>query len=1109
MQLVGTGTAAAIRDQQVSVAAGDLGKEHALSIIIERGPVTLRVGSSLGNDDYIRETALGTGAHSLAFTPSGNFHIRFLSRLERIVLVDSITVEGAGAMAIRAPWPTADLRRVRAAQSGDVLFVAAKGYQQRRIERRAARSWSVVLYQTEDGPFRTENLGPITITPSGLTGNVTLTASAALFKSTQVGALWRTTSEGQRVTASINAANSFTNEIRVTGVGESRRFTITRSGVWSATVTLQRSIGEPGLWEDVEDYTTNDTVTYADELDNQIVFYRLGIKTGDYTSGLADLTLSYPLGSITGVARITGFTSSTVVDAEVLSDLGGTDATELWAEGLWSDFRGWPSAVELYEGRLWWAGKNAIVASISDAFDGFDPDFEGDAGTINRTIGSGPVDDINWMQESKRLLIGAEGAEMAIRSSALDEPLTPTNFNIKPVSGQGSAEVPAAKIDTRVVFVQRSGLRVYQLAYTAEAADYEPEDLTALVPEIGSPGIVAIAIQRQPDTRLHCLRSDGTVALAVIDRAENVLSWQEIETDGEVEDIVVLPGIAEDAVYYVVKRSLGASGVVSLTVTAAGTGYTSAPRIVFTGGGGSNAAGSTLLGMVSFTIQAAGASYAVNDIVELVGGEIEAPFTAAILITQVDGAGGVLAASILSEGGYHVAPVNPVETTALLGGLGIGFTVNVAWGLIVATVTNNGGGYESAPAITLVGDGVGATVTATIASSTLSGHYLEKWAQESECRGGTLNKQADSFIVSTGATTVLAGGFVSSLSALSGAGYSAVPALTFSGGGGSGATATVGLRVVDQFLGNIGSGYSRGDLLTLVGGTFTRPAKFQVLSTFGAGQILPNSVILVDAGEYSVIPDYYRTGGGAVPVTGGTGSGALIVPIWGLSQPVITNPGSGYTSAPAVTVSSVTLSFGASDGSPGLSGTVSSAVTALTNVTATSGEIIGGLNHLEGREVVVWADGRDLSPDDEDDVQRTYTVTGGQITLDAPVSSAVVGLPYEARWKSTKLAYVAEEGMTALCQKKRVMQLGLILANTHNKGIKFGPTFDVMDELPQEENDALVSTEDGTFVWDHYDKETIEFPGDYDTDSRVCLKAQAPRPCTVLAAVMAIEGSPK
>jgi hypothetical protein len=1100
MQLLGTGTAAAIRDQQVTVAAVDQGVEHALRLVVVRGPVTLRVGSSSGGDEYIRETVLGTGTHSLAFTPTGNFHVRVLSRLARAVLIDSITVESPGVLSLPTPWTTDGLGSIRFDQSGDVLYLACRGHQQRKIERRGVRSWSIVLYEPEDGPFRVENTGPITLTPSGLTGNITVAASASLFKSTHVGALFRITSEGQRVSSSISSANAFSNEIRITGVGEGRRFTITRSGTWTATVTLQRSIGATGLWEDVESYTTNDSITYADELDNQIVYYRIGIKTGDYTSGTAELALHFPLGSITGVVRITGFTSSTSVGAEVLQDLGGTSATEIWAEGSWSDFRGWPTSVAFYEGRLWWSGKNGVFASISDAFDGFDPSFEGDAGPINRTIGSGPVDDIQWLLAGRRLLVGAEGAEFAIRSNTFDEPITPTNFNIKDVSSQGSASLPSVKVDNRGIFVQRSGVRVYELAYSAEINDYVPTDLTALVPEIGEPEIVAIAVQRQPDTRLHCVRSDGVVAVAVIDPNENVLSWQEMETDGNVVGVVVLPGDLEDSVYYAVQRSLGSTGVSALTVTP-GTGYTSQPTLSFSGGGGNGAAGTVTLALVSFAIAAAGSGYVVGEHVTLSGGTTSSP--AILEVDTVDGSGAITAASIVNAGDYTVLPANAVSVT---GGSGAGFTLNATWGLGTATVTHRGGGYSSAPTVSIVGGGggTGGAVTATIATTSLSGYFLEKWALESECRGGSLNKQADSFIVYNGTTTVVGAGSVSALNVTPGEGYTTAPTLAFTGGGGTGAAATVGLKlvaVVFPLFTNLGSGYSVGDELTLVGGTYTRPAKVRVTSVFGSGQITPLGLTIIDPGNYTVVPAFGNVT--LAPFSGGTGSGAQIWPYWGLSEATITNPGTGYTSPPTVTVSPAPA--GQSRYAGPIEGSVLASISIDTIETEAGTTLIGGLNHLEGKEVVVWGDGFDLSPDDEDGVQQTYTVSNGLIVLDEEVSQAVVGLPYTAQWKSSKLASLVDEGeQTGLNQRKRVARIGFVMADTHNKGVKFGPSFTTLDNLPEMENDAAVGA---GWVWEHYDKETIEFPGEWDADARVCLQAQAPRPCTMLAAVVVMEQS--
>lgn len=564
----GTGTNAAIRDQQVTVAGANIGVEHALRIVVPRGPITLRVGSALGGDQYISETSLGTGTHSLAFTPTGDFHIRFLSRLSRIVQLSECSVEAAGVMTVPTPWVEADLDIVRHDQSGDVVFCSADGYQQRRIERRAARSWSVVLYQPEDGPFRTENTGPITLTPSVLAGNGTLTASAAYFKSTNVGGLFSVTSTGQTVTKNMAALNDATASIRVTGVGTTRAFTINISNLTAIgagrTVILQRSF-DNSVWAAVsgKSWTLDTVESYNDALDNQEVYYRLLLSVLG-GAGTTVSQLSIATGSITGVGRVTAYTSELVADMEVLTSFGGITASDTWAEGQWSGRRGWPSAGVFTEGRLWWGGHDKVNGSISDQFDGFDAEFEGDAGPISRSIGSGPVDVIQWMLALERLLVGAQGAEFCAKSSSLDEPLTPTNFNLKPSSRQGSASVQAVAVDANGIFVQRGGVRVFELAIDGQSGNYASTHLSAIVPEIGEPGIVRMAVQRQPDTRVHFVRSDGTAAMLVFDKVEQVICWCEIETDGDIEGVMVLPGdvgATEDKVYYYVKRTINGSTV--------------------------------------------------------------------------------------------------------------------------------------------------------------------------------------------------------------------------------------------------------------------------------------------------------------------------------------------------------------------------------------------------------------------------------------------------------------------------------------------------------------------------------------------------------------------
>lgn len=571
LQLVGNGTARAIAYQ--AVATANTGTEHALRITIARGPVTLRVGSSNGDDDYVSETSLATGDHSIAFTPSGTFYIQFSSTTVYKKLVSQCTTESSGVVTIPTPWLAAHLGKVRYDQSGDILFCSCDGYQQRKIERRGtrpgARSWSNCVYETNDGPFMVENIGPNQLKCAATTGDTTCTALQPYFKSTQVGGLLSITTSGQTQTKAIAAENTFTNSIKVTGISRSFGITITGSLAAGSTVQLQRS-SDNSTWADVAGQSWVSaampvSTSFDDGLTNQLLWYRIGIKTGAYTApDNVTCTLIFSQGSQRGIVRITGFTSSTVVDCQVLSDLGGTAYTDIWQEGMWSTRRGFPTCVRLHEGRLWWFGRNGIWGSVSDGFTSFDETIIGNSGPINRTIGSGPVDVINWALSLQRLLVGAEGKEVSVRSSALDTPLTPTDFNMKDASTQGSAAVEAWKIDQKGIYVQRNGIKVYELTFDVQTYDYNSADLMEMCPEIGIAGIVRMDIQRQPDTRFHCVLADGTVVIAVYSKQEDVLAWQTYSTDGYVEDVVTLPAVintTEDQVYYLVRRTINGATV--------------------------------------------------------------------------------------------------------------------------------------------------------------------------------------------------------------------------------------------------------------------------------------------------------------------------------------------------------------------------------------------------------------------------------------------------------------------------------------------------------------------------------------------------------------------
>ena len=124
-----------------------------------------------------------------------------------------------------------------------------------------------------------------------------------------------------------------------------------------------------------------------------------------------------------------------------------------------------------------------------------------------------------------------------------------------------------------------------------------------------------------------------------------------------------------------------------------------------------------------------------------------------------------------------------------------------------------------------------------------------------------------------------------------GNGFTSVPTITPSSGA---ATFSATLSAGISTLSAAGTGYAVGDILTQVGGTFTTATQYQV-TTVSGGAITAFSIY--DSGVYTVPPSTPAS------VTGGHGSSATFTPNYGIGAVTVLTPGTGYSSAPGLTVS--------------------------------------------------------------------------------------------------------------------------------------------------------------------------------------------------------------
>lgn len=176
---------------------------------------------------------------------------------------------------VATPYLEADLRELNFVQSADVLYILHNDYQPRTLIRTSDTSWSLSTISFTDGPYLPINSTATTITPSGTSGSVTLTASTSIFVAGDVGRQmrlrvstgtwsWGTItaySSGTSVTFTISgptlSGTTATTSWRFGAFGGSRKWPAVGS-IYEERLTLGRTIDLPStVWGSVVGDFTN------------------------------------------------------------------------------------------------------------------------------------------------------------------------------------------------------------------------------------------------------------------------------------------------------------------------------------------------------------------------------------------------------------------------------------------------------------------------------------------------------------------------------------------------------------------------------------------------------------------------------------------------------------------------------------------------------------------------------------------------------------------------------------------------------------------------------------------------------------------------------------
>jgi len=519
-------------------------------LVQPHGGLTRRPGTRFVRE--VKTSANQTRLIPFQFNVEQSYILEFGDQYFRVYKDGGIVVSSGVPVEFTTPYRTADLTELKFAQTADIMYLVHPDYQPRKITRTGHTTWTITTVDLARGPMGDTNATSTTLTASGRSGSVTITASANTFASTDVGRLVKL-HEGFAKITSYTSATSVDATVQELADGRSELM----PGYTATTISFHE--GDP----DATGLEHNDRIQDSDGN-----FIDQGFKAGQRitTSGTSSNNKSAML-----IVDVTDTVITLAPGIDLADESAGSSFTingDLIADnrfqlGAISDTTGWPRAIAFYEQRLVLAGTTAqpqtIFFSQGGDFENFERGTDGDDGLVY-TIGSNEVNVIRYLSSQRQLLVGTSGGEFIVRASGFDEPLNPTNTQIKQQTSFGSANVQPIQAGNATLFIQRAKRKIREMQFNADSDGYVAPDMTILAEHVTEGGIEEMAYQQEPDSVAWTVRADGIMACMTYRRDEQVVAWHRHifgGTDVEVESVAVIPGdIDEDQVWLIVKRTI-------------------------------------------------------------------------------------------------------------------------------------------------------------------------------------------------------------------------------------------------------------------------------------------------------------------------------------------------------------------------------------------------------------------------------------------------------------------------------------------------------------------------------------------------------------------------
>lgn len=441
---------------------------------------------------------------------------------------------------IATPYTEAMLREFDYVQGADTMFLMHQSVKTQRLRRFGHASWDLSPAPFIVEPFDELGAFPaaaLTLSLASVGTGRTATAGSAVFLASDVG---RNISYGAGI-ATITAYTSptvVTCEIKVAFDSTS-----IASGAWNLEGSPQTSC----------------TASAKDPVGTSIT-----LTLGAAGWRAEDVGKFVKINS--GLCKIDVFTSTTIVNATIKSALTSVVAAPAlsWSleSSIWGGANGYPRTGALNEQRLILAGSTGFPQSAAGSRTGeylnFQIGVNDDDGFVFKIAES--QDQILHLAKLRQLLAFGPGGEFSI-IGGVEKPITPTNIQIKGQAADGCNDVQPVRVGNEIYYVHRASKKLMASTYKFDIDGFDATDASKFAEHIAKIGIIDMAYQREPDSVLWAVLTDGQMASVTIDKEENVTGWARHITDGVFESVATIPVSSGEETWAIVRRTVNGSTV--------------------------------------------------------------------------------------------------------------------------------------------------------------------------------------------------------------------------------------------------------------------------------------------------------------------------------------------------------------------------------------------------------------------------------------------------------------------------------------------------------------------------------------------------------------------